>query len=326
MSKQGHLGKIQFTDNEEIKLVAKLFPYSLPLQALASKNLKDNNKLDHDKFLRLSSVISPDRNWLYNYVNHPDQKPLQIAKTADFKVIKIEQNNSVLLPIQPEEKESEAVEFSINIEPETVLINDYQYPNDLQDDLIISESLKTSMVETVLAEKEEDKIKEIPFKFTDNQLEKEILKVAIDKSIQQEVSEISVYDDKPVERNEDINKDTEPEGFNFWLNPASIKLQSREEKLKKIDALIEKFIKSEPKISPKKVEFYSPVNVAKQSVEFDEDLVSEPLASIFEKQGYFDKAIKAYEKLSLKYPEKRAYFATRIEKIHEIIKNIKNNK
>jgi tetratricopeptide (TPR) repeat protein len=89
-----------------------------------------------------------------------------------------------------------------------------------------------------------------------------------------------------------------------------------EEKPDAID-LIEKFIKEEPRIKPKKAEFFSPVNMARMSMVEKDDFVTETLANIYAKQGNTQKAIKAYENLILKYPQKTAYFAAQIKELKE---------
>ena len=78
---------------------------------------------------------------------------------------------------------------------------------------------------------------------------------------------------------------------------------------------MEKFIKEEPRISPANATFYSPVNMARKSVEDHDDLVSPTLAQIYLAQGNPKKAIETYEKLILLYPEKSAFFAAQIETI-----------
>ena len=91
--------------------------------------------------------------------------------------------------------------------------------------------------------------------------------------------------------------------------PAPKKLSRKE--------LIDKFILENPSISRPKAEFYNPISVAQNSIIDHENIVSETLAKIYEKQGYIEKAISIYEKLGLKYPKKSRYFAAQIERIQE---------
>ncbi len=82
--------------------------------------------------------------------------------------------------------------------------------------------------------------------------------------------------------------------------------------------IIEDFIQSDlPKMIKVKRDD-SPVNLenkAKKSANDHQVPVSETLANIYVKQKLYGKAIDAYEKLSLKYPEKKVYFASLIDKI-----------
>ena len=85
--------------------------------------------------------------------------------------------------------------------------------------------------------------------------------------------------------------------------------------------LIDRFIETSPRIQrmePSKDE--NVVDLSVDSVETKNTFITETLARIYISQGYYSKAINIYEKLALQYPEKSAYFASRIEKIKDLIK------
>jgi hypothetical protein len=85
--------------------------------------------------------------------------------------------------------------------------------------------------------------------------------------------------------------------------------------------LIDMFILANPKIGPVREKSNLPAeDLSKPYVEEQGRFVTETLAKIYIKQGYYSKAIDIYEKLCLKFPEKSSYFASQIEKVQELIK------
>ena len=64
--------------------------------------------------------------------------------------------------------------------------------------------------------------------------------------------------------------------------------------------------------------FFSATETAKKSLSENDDFITETLAKIYKEQGHFDKAINAFEKLILKFPEKKTLFANQINEIKKI--------
>jgi len=88
------------------------------------------------------------------------------------------------------------------------------------------------------------------------------------------------------------------------------------------DDLIDKFIRnSDRKIIRSDEMKASDLDLSVDSLKEDDEMLTETLARIYIQQGYFEKALLAYEKLSLKFPDKSAIFAGQIEKLKELIKN-----
>lgn len=88
---------------------------------------------------------------------------------------------------------------------------------------------------------------------------------------------------------------------------------------KETDPIIERFIREEPQIKPPNPDKLTLKNMAKNSAEDGQEIVTETLAKIYADQGHYNKAIDAYKKLSLKYPEKSGYFAGRISDLEKKI-------
>ena len=116
------------------------------------------------------------------------------------------------------------------------------------------------------------------------------------------------YSEKTISDNSNIEKYSFLEWFDI--------LSDDEPKVEKKFDLIDKFIKNSPKIQ------FSQEQESDSSIIVDtklkDELITETLAKIYLNQKKFNKAIKAYEILSLKYPKKSSFFANQIIHIKKL--------
>ena len=86
--------------------------------------------------------------------------------------------------------------------------------------------------------------------------------------------------------------------------------------------LIDRFIKENPSFSARQSdnsEVSERINKQIDRVGDNDEFITETLARIYVKQGLYTKAIQAFQKLSLKYPEKSVYFARQIEEVTNLL-------
>ena len=107
--------------------------------------------------------------------------------------------------------------------------------------------------------------------------------------------------------------------FIDWINHIeSNKLNNNKSESvdKKID-LIETFINRPKKIEKEDLD-KGQDNISVKTITLENELMTETLAKIYFKQKKYKKAINAFKILSLKYPEKNAFFANQIKKIKKL--------
>lgn len=94
------------------------------------------------------------------------------------------------------------------------------------------------------------------------------------------------------------------------------KVDPESEKTKEQIEIITQFIRTQPTIAPREKSDVPAGDLSTvKSGDFGDNIISETLVEILLKQGKKEKAIEVLKKLIWKFPQKKAYFATRIEEL-----------
>lgn len=293
----------------ELKALLAEFPYFQAGKMLLLKNLHNLKHYEYDKTLRHVSISVPDRVRLFQYIEN--QIPTTVIPPSTKEVVAEKDETIALTPTNSSEA-----------------ILDENLTNDLLIETIAESKTELPTAEPILAPDEEavETVAESQ-KDTEHDIEtKAPLVISINEThsfsewltlnktvIHPILDEKTPDSEKAVLPTSEDEKTTE-----VVLNkPNSIveKNDASKSNVKDFESILDKFIRENPRISRPKAEFYNPANMAKQSVEENEDIATETLAKLYVNQGHFKKAIRTYEKLCLIYPHRITYFADLIQKI-----------
>ena len=183
-------------------------------------------------------------------------------------------------------------------------------------------------------QKLENLIKDYPYFLQPKLYYLKILKDKKSKKYDSELKKtaISIYDrswlfdwiNLPWETKKDNNKTIEKDvtikmNFIDWINyieKNKVDINLSESIDKKFD-LIETFLNNPSKIEKEDLN-RNQKDISIETLASENELMTETLAKIYLKQQKYKKAIDAFRILSLKYPEKNAFFADQIKKIKKL--------
>ncbi|HQQ95555.1 MAG TPA: hypothetical protein PLQ93_13455 [Bacteroidia bacterium] len=304
----------QSLKQEDLSRLQKLvldFPYFQPAHLLLSIAARMWDATVFQQSLHRTALVATDRNHLYNLIQDAERSALVNGTTA-----KTEEGD----------KRKNADENQAIILQELELVNSAQ--------------ARTESVEMPEKPAQQAEVVPDPDQIMENEILKQRTVAIVEKEIiQKETTEVAREADMsgksgsfadwlhllkqsqgiPLqERKREKNQAEAPEPVqNKETGTTDVQKERQKQKQR---ALIDKIIESSPGVIRPKEEakFFTPEKKAKESLLENEHLVTETLAKIYAMQGNIAKAIRSYEILSLKYPQKSAYFAS-------LIQNLKNN-
>jgi hypothetical protein len=307
---------------DQLTELVEHYPYFQTAHILLLKALKDNQLDAFQTQLEKSSIFISDRDLLFNFLNQ------------EFKIVE-KQVEEVVDEVKEETQEEEEVK------EETNLLKNKKVRRKIVDSAEgmganISETISSQIVFSSL--KKEDKLEYPPeIYFIEEERDGENQIVTIDavpdhhKKTKKDKNILDLDDEQDKEEDksektesaskeafelidsEEVEKDSEEDVKSPNNRYFDINNYADESELELKDDLITRFIEKNPRLETKEIKEEETIDISEDSIKEDSNLLSETLIKVYIKQGLFEKAIESYEKLSLKYPEKSAYFASQIK-------------
>ncbi len=315
-------------DLEGARELTGLFPWFHSAHLVLLRGLRESSDIKFESQLKGSALYVADRSMLYHYLflNVPES-----AEAVPVGVPEAEQVVGSSGPAPEPEIETpepltvaEIHETEPEIEtPEPEIID--EVPEEITDTLPEEPGREEPPTEEQYAEDtalktRDELIAEIEARLVE--LEKEdLLELAEGDEIT--VESVPGEGSPELAETEEISIDSVAGESPEVSNTATEETPSPEEPLKQLSPndLIDRFIQTSPRIErmiPGEVPLL--LDITERRTEEHTPFITETLAGIYVNQGYYTRAINIYEKLTLQFPEKSAYFASRIEKIKELIK------
>ena len=303
---------------EELEELIEKYPYFQSAYVLLSKASSENGHHAFEDHLFDAAMQIRDREQLFHNIMRPQvQKAIAKANEAIDRIPDVEDQG------QPSESDVSMEEALIESDESEDLKGVSSNPT--ISDSFVQQTNESEFDEPLSIDEQvainQEKGAEIT-KDLDPELEEELLVHAISASIEQEVMEEMT---EPIAEGE--NKESQEEvitSFSSWIYQRAKEIhyvQEDSESTGESDSdvsqasLIDRFIKSEPRITPLRLDDYMQPEQAAKALLEDEEFVTETLAKVYASQGNVKKALKAYKLLALKFPEKSVYFANQIKKL-----------
>ncbi|MCJ7446761.1 MAG: tetratricopeptide repeat-containing protein [Bacteroidales bacterium] len=286
----------------EVSDLINIFPYFQSAYLLLLKGLQNTGDVKFENQLRVSAIHIADREVLYYLLKKEPSVNVEHEVTS---------KQPVTSEINPEDSQQVVIETAKNSED---LINEIEKSSDDGKNEDQAENVQQNTGHSILITTETDNEEFSSMVFLVDEesgsVEEKVIYMDPGFSVPEHVDllELDLENKAPVPE-EDSRTEEQPDYSEI-----------NSEKQRQTD-LIDKFILTNPRIEPVKEKSDAPVeDISKPFVEAKGGFLTETLARIYIRQGYYSKAINVYEKLCLKFPEKCSYFAGQIEKVNELIK------